>query len=485
MRRFFCTLVVVTFFGSALGVAQRSGSAPATGAPAKGAPAKGAPAKGAPAKAAPPAPSGPPPQMSVNAIRVIGAGLGANGSELHAFNDRPGTAVAFAILAPTGSGIVDIDERGSRVDSFTDDKGQSLLEEGRFGSFPKISEDRSAALVDVEVRGRPSAGATSVSVQGSVAMTLATGSKPTRIPNVRLAEGQTMKLGPTTITVKRVTPGEESTEVTLALSRTILNTISAIKFFDAKGEAIEARRTGSGYMNDAAEVEMTMKGKANLVAVEFDVWQNMRAIKHPFNLSAGLSFAANDPKPSAAAGSGGGVLDRPAAKPISNVPVIAPGPNEGAASIEAVLTQMQAAGAAGKGRELIAVIFPDDRTTYAQIIALGVTFSMMGNIGDEKAADKAQKDIDALFAKHKLQMPLNKEPAEIFKNTDVAAFITDSFAYMKTQLKKGDNLADALPVPKGKIQGLATDGDGATGKLDDRELKFSRVNGKWFIRVTD
>jgi hypothetical protein len=483
MRTSICTLVVIAAIGS-VGIAQRPGGAP-TKAPAQ-APTKAAPpAKGSAAAKAAPVPAGPPPQVAVNAIRVIGAGLGANGSELHAFNDRPGTAVAFSILAPAGSGIVEIDERGSRVDAFTDDKGQSLLEEGRFGSFPKISEDRLAALVDVEVRGRPSAGATAVTVQGTVAMTLATGSKPTRIPNVRLADGQTMKLGPNTITVKRVTAAEESTEVSFGLSRTILNTISTIKFFDAKGEAIEARRTGSGYMNDAAEVEMTMKSKDRLVAVEFEVWQNMRQIKHPFNLTAGLSFAANDPKPTPSAASGGGVLGPPSAKPLSNVPVIPPGPNEGAASIEAVLTQMQAAGLAGKGRELIALIFPDDRTTFAQVMALGVTFSMMNNIGDEKAVDKAQKDIDALFAKHKLQMPLNKEPAEIFKNTDVAAFITDSFAYMKTQLKKGESLAEAMPVPQGKIQDVKIEGDGATGKLGDRELKFSRVNNKWFIRVTD
>ena len=146
---------------------------------------------------------------------------------------------------------------------------------------------------------------------------------------------------------------------------------------------------------------------------------------------------------------------------------------------------MHTAGSAGKGRELLAVVFPDDRTTFGQMAAMVVAFSVMGTIGDEKVSDKAQKDIDALFAKHKLQMPLSKEPAEIFKNSDVAAFVSDCFAYLKTQMKKGGDLASVLPLPQGKLTEVKIEGDGATGKLDGKELKFSKVNNKWFIRVTD
>src|SRR5207248_2454981 len=121
----------------------------------------------------------------------------------------------------------------------------------RFGSFPKITEDRMAALVEVEMRGRPAPGAAAINVQGSVALTLASGSTPTRIPNVRLEPSRTMKLGTATITLKTVTVGDESTELTLALSRAVMNTVQTVKFYDAKGEVIESRRTSSGYMNDA------------------------------------------------------------------------------------------------------------------------------------------------------------------------------------------------------------------------------------------
>src|SRR5262245_12296909 len=120
------------------------------------------------------------PQISAAGIRVVSPGLGANGTELRPFNQSPGTVVVLAIQPPRGSGIVQIDDHASTLEAFADDKGQSLLEEGRVGPFPKVAEDGSAAIVEVEVRGRPGAGATSVSVQGTLGVREAAGSEPGR-----------------------------------------------------------------------------------------------------------------------------------------------------------------------------------------------------------------------------------------------------------------------------------------------------------------
>src|SRR5262245_62729276 len=128
--------------------------------------------------AAPPPPA--PPQVSAAAIRIVGLGLGANGTERRPFNESPGTVVVLAIQPPRGSGIVQIDDHASTLEAFADDKGQSLLEEGRVGPFPKVAEDGSAAIVEVEVRGRPGAGATSVSGQGTLGVREAAGSEPGR-----------------------------------------------------------------------------------------------------------------------------------------------------------------------------------------------------------------------------------------------------------------------------------------------------------------
>jgi len=425
------------------------------------------------------------PKISVAGIRIIGGGLGANGSELHAFGEQhPGTAVGLAIEAPEGNGIIDIDDHGSRLDALTDNKGRSLLEEGRFGPFPKISEDKSAAMVDVEARGRPSAGASSITLKGNVALTMASGSKPTRIANVRLEQGRTMKVGDTTITVKTVKAGDDSTELTFALPRSFMNSIHAVRFFDSKGAAIESSRSGSGYMNEAAEVQYDVKSKAKTVAVEFDVWQNIRQVKVPFNLTAGLAIGGESTSAASAAAAPATQPPR-ASTPTRTAPSIAPGPDDGAASIDAVLSQMQSAGPAGKGKEFLAVIYPDDRGTFGQGLAMGLTFSVLAHMNDEKAAEKAQKEIDALFKKYKVKTPLNKEPSVIFKDTDLPAFVSEGLIYLKNHVPQGQSAADALPIPKGKAEGVKMDGDSATASVGGKDIKFARINNKWFIRLTE
>jgi hypothetical protein len=422
-------------------------------------------------------------RVSVAGIRVIGPGLGANGSELHAFNDQPGTTIALAIVPPEGSGIVEIDDHASRLEALNDDKGRSLLEEGRFGPFPKISEDRSAALVEVEVRARPAPGTSSLTVQGSVAMTMATGTKKTKIPNVRLEASRTMKLGTTTITLKTVTPGDETTVVTFALPRSVMNSIRETRFFDSKGEAIEAHRSSSGYVNESAEIEFGLKTKEKAVTVELEVWQNSRAVKVPFTVTSGLGFVAEG-APAKSEAAPASAPSAPARAAAAGPPVIL-GPNDGAATIDAAMMQMQSALGAGKGRDILAVIYPDDRGTFSQAMALILTFSVLSNMDDPKAADKAQKEVDALLAKHKIKPPLNRAPADVFKETDMAAFVTDTIAYLKGHIPKGQSAADVMPIPKGKPQNVKIDGDTAAATVDGKAVKFSRLNNKWFLRVSD
>jgi hypothetical protein len=108
------------------------------------------------------------PQVSAAAIRIVGLGLGANGSELRPFNESPGTVVVLAVQARAATASCRLIPAPARSTAFADDKGQSLLEEGRIGTFPRISEDGSRGARRAEVRARPSAGATSLSVQGSI-----------------------------------------------------------------------------------------------------------------------------------------------------------------------------------------------------------------------------------------------------------------------------------------------------------------------------
>jgi hypothetical protein len=242
--------------------------------------------------APPPAaqPAGPMPRVSVGGIRVVGPGVGANATELRPFNESAGTTIVLLVTAPDGTGIVELDDDTSTIRSVVDDKGKTLLEEGRLGPFPKVSDDGSAGLIELEVRARPSPGATSITAQGTLTVTTANGSKPTRVPGVRLEVARTFKLGTTTITVKEIEADGEATNVTLGLPRQAMSAIRSVHFLTAAGAAIESRRTGSGYMNDDGEFSFNVKTKDKVVALEFDLWQNLKSVKVPFSIKVGLGL---------------------------------------------------------------------------------------------------------------------------------------------------------------------------------------------------
>ena len=85
------------------------------------------------------------------------------------------------------------------------------------------------------------------------------------------------------------TQGESQT-FSLKLPRQAMAGIKDVVFLDAKGQPIEGRRTGSGYMNDAAEMGFSVKTAAKTLTLEFEAWQGLRTIKVPFKVKAGLGL---------------------------------------------------------------------------------------------------------------------------------------------------------------------------------------------------
>jgi hypothetical protein len=465
-------LLLAGFAAPPLASAQGSKQAP----PKKGA---------AKAPAAAPAPTAAMPQIAAAGLRVTGLGIGANGTEVKPFMETPGTTVVLAIQAPKGNGIVDIDGHGSKLEVFSDDKGTSLLEEGRVGSFPKITEDGSAALVELEVRARPSAGASALSVQGTIAMTLAGGSKPMRAANVKIDTNQTFKIGATTLTIGETKVEDEATQFTVNLPRSLLTMIRDIKFFDSKNAPIEGRRRGSGYFNEKANLDLEAKTKDKAFTIEFEVWQNPRVIKAPFKLDAGLGFAAGQRSvgsDGAAAGSDQGAkVAPPAKKPEEPPPAITAG--EGADSVEAVVKQLQTAGLAAKGGQVLSVIYPTERTTFAQGITMAMAFMPMGLMDKPAEGEALQKELDAFFNKHSLKPPFAREADDLFKGVDVNQYVSDALAFMKSKVKKGEDPMDSLPLPKGKVTDVKIAGDKATGTMNGKEINFAKISNRWFIKL--
>jgi hypothetical protein len=228
--------------------------------------------------------------VSVGGLRVVGPGIGESGSEQRPFNESTGTTIVLLVKAPKGTGIVDLDNDGSVIDTVTDDKGTNLLEDASFGSFPEVVKDGSAGLIELKLGARPGAGASSVAAEGSLNITTAIGTRPVKTPSVALVEGKTFKVGTIPFTVGKVDASGDSMRVTFNLPRASLKTVKAMKFLDAKGAEIEADRAGSGYFNETGELDYNLKTTSKTVTVSCDVWQGLKSDKVPFKITAGLGL---------------------------------------------------------------------------------------------------------------------------------------------------------------------------------------------------
>ena len=229
------------------------------------------------------------PTVTLGGIRIVAPGMGEEGTEVRAFNESPGTALVLFVKMPDGAGIVEIDDDASALNAIADDTGTSLLEEARFGPFPKITKDGSTGMIEVETRGRPSAGATSMTAEGSIALTSSAGTKVVKVANVKLESGRTFKVGNAIVTVGEVSTEGEHGSLTLKLQRALLSSIKEFRFRDGKAP-VQVDRMGSGWMGDDAEVSFRIPATLKQVNLELDVWQNLKEQKVPFSLKLGLSL---------------------------------------------------------------------------------------------------------------------------------------------------------------------------------------------------
>src|SRR5262245_24988513 len=267
--------------------------------------------------------------------------------------------------------------------------------------------------------------------------------------------------------VGEVSAGDESTKITFGLPRSVLYTIREVRIFDAKNAPIETQRTGSGYFNEKAELMVDAKTKDKTVIVEFELWQNSRTVKVPFNVQAGLGVAAGARPSGSGDAPAAGKTEKPktnetrdgaaAAVPAGPPPAI--GPSDGADSVEGVVKQLQTAALAGKGAQVLSVIYPTERTTFAQGVTMAIAFMPLSMMSDEKASEALQKELDGFFSKHQLKPPFAREPDDLFKGVDVNGYVSDALVFMKSHVKKGENPAESLPVPQGKPSDVKMDAD--------------------------
>ena len=248
----------------------------------------GAPGQGP----APPAPrataAGKEPEVVVGGVQTARVVVADDDFSAKPFNSDNGTKIVLWVKMPTGQGLIEIDDDASLLQSVTDDKGSNIG--GKFESFPDEFKDGSGGTIEIQSSGFAASGATAILAEGSLAMTVAAGTRKTRVAKVQLQNDAKFTFDKTPIVVGSVETQDDSQSFTLKLPRQVMAGIRNVVFLDAKGEPIEGRRTGSGYMNEAAEMSFSVKTAAKVVTMEFEAWQGLRTIKVPFKVRAGLGL---------------------------------------------------------------------------------------------------------------------------------------------------------------------------------------------------
>jgi hypothetical protein len=247
---------------------------------------KAAPAKETPA---PPAPATPP-EVVLAGIRVTGPGFGDNRKELRPFNEEPGVALSIGLKMPAGSSLIKLHEDDCKLTAMSDDTGQDLLENGRYGSFPKKAEDGSAGMIEIESKLRPAAGAQFITAEGTLVFTASTGTKPVKIAKIKLEKGFAMKVGTGSIVMGDVTAEEGKQSIALNMPRSVLDSIKDVRFLDAAGTALDSHYTERMIMNDSGSVVYSIASATKPVALEFLVWQAPKQQSLPYKVKASLSL---------------------------------------------------------------------------------------------------------------------------------------------------------------------------------------------------
>ena len=233
------------------------------------------------------------------AVKVVRKTYGDGFSGLVPFNtQKPGTAVAVLVESPRG-GLIKISPNKSKLESFTDDKGTNLIGKGRFGadgigSFPRISQDGKAGLIEINGSKIPASGATAIKGKGTLQVALATTKKKLKSKKFVVKDGAKITVGKMNFVIKKTGKpdfGDNPFQITFE-TKNDLATVHEFRFEDASGKAIKSQPAGTsrfGFNNNfTINISHSFERKLSECVMVLDVWTDMRDVKVPFDFSAGI-----------------------------------------------------------------------------------------------------------------------------------------------------------------------------------------------------
>jgi len=248
--------------------------------------------------------SGTPGKVEIVGLHINKAPFGGDKDLASNMEPAPGTKLGVLVALGDG-GIIRLDEDKSKITKFADDKGTDLLAAkpakdsffGRtIGSFPKITKDQKACLVDVQAHACPAAGAKTLQLEGMLSFSVGKDQEVLKQEKVELKKGGLIKLGSASFEIKEAGKndfGDDPLKVSLE-SKDGLR-VARVRFLDASGKEIESRlgsrgSFGFGGGNTIYSWDYTLKQAVSAATVEVTLWKKVTAVDVPFKLTVSLGL---------------------------------------------------------------------------------------------------------------------------------------------------------------------------------------------------
>lgn len=232
------------------------------------------------------------PLVALAGLRIVGSGYGLNGTELQAFNQQSGTTLALVVLTPGTKQIVEVDDSKCTLDTFTDNRGNNLLDAVHWGAFPKVSKDSRYALIEVNSKNRPDRDASRVIAKGTIRLRAATSAATEKIKNLALKVGTQVTIRQSVIQVMKVQEENKGLKLILQINRKLAEDMKDIRFYTTQAGPLDLWGRGSFTFGNATQLEYNLKIKTipEVLHLEIDLWQGLEMIDLPFTIDTGIGF---------------------------------------------------------------------------------------------------------------------------------------------------------------------------------------------------
>jgi hypothetical protein len=209
----------------------------------------------------------------------------------------PSTTVQALVTLP-GKVILGVDQKASKLTSFTDDKKTDLTKSKvkTFFTIPwldayaSISKDKHSCAVRLRGQNAPAAGASKIRLKASLVVVCGSGEKTAEKKDVKVEKGTKEKVGPVELEVPAPFPGGSYQVV----FRSDLPVIKNVEFLDADGKAV---KSFGGFTQpplfDNAKYQTTYTltdKKVTKVTVKLTYYEKTEKVKVPLDLSFGVGL---------------------------------------------------------------------------------------------------------------------------------------------------------------------------------------------------